>query len=275
MVRPEDSVQTKSHPKIRYLRALRRDGKLRDEDGVYVAEGIHLATEALAAGAPIELVVVAPRLAQLHGGAALRRRLEQSGSEFLEVGDDVIDTIQDARSPQPVVLLMRRAALAIEQVIPGRPGVPLVVVAHGVQDPGTLGTILRSAEAAGATGLAVTGEGADLHHPRTVRATMGAAFHLPAGSLSLPDVLARARAAGITLLGAVARSGTSCHAYDLRAPVAIVFGSEGAGLPPELLRELDASVHVPIRSSAESLSVSAAAAVILFEAGRQRDRREA
>lgn len=270
MVRPGEFMQSKSHPKIRYLRALRRDRGLRDADRVYVAEGLHLALEALAASAPIELVVIGAGLARIEGGPQLRERLARCGAELLEVSDDVIDAVQDARSPQPVVLLLKRPAITLDQVVPGRSGVPLVVVAHGIQDPGTLGTMLRSAEAAGATGFAVTGDAADLFHPRTVRATMGAAFRLPAAAAVLESVLSRARASGIALVGSAARSGASCHAYDLRGPVALLFGAEGAGLPAQLLRSLDATVHVPLRSSAESLSVSAAAAVLVFEAARQR-----
>jgi TrmH family RNA methyltransferase len=265
----------KSHPKIRYLRALRRDRGMRDADRVYVAEGIHLATEALQASAPIELAVIAARLAQVDGGPQLRRRLEASRAELLEVADDVLDGIQDARSPQPVVVLLRRAALTLEEVVPGRAGVPLVVVAHGIQDPGTLGTLLRSADAAGATGCAVTGDGADLYHPRTVRATMGALFRLPAAAFALESVLARARSTGIALVATAARSGSACHAFDLRQAVAVVFGSEGAGLSAEVRHALGATVHVPMRAQTDSLSVAAAAAVILFEAARQRDPRPA
>src|SRR5262249_34230928 len=148
---------SRSHAVARRLRALRRDPSLRRTEGVFVAEGLHLAEEALAAGAPIELAVVAGRLEESPGGRGGRRRPAAMGVPVHEAAEATLDALQDARSPQPVAVVVRRSATTLESVVAGRGGTPLLVVVHGVQDPGNLGGIVRIADASGATGLIATG----------------------------------------------------------------------------------------------------------------------
>jgi TrmH family RNA methyltransferase len=253
---------SRQHPLARRLRALRHDPALRKAEGVIVAEGVHLAEEALASSARIEAAVVGPRLAAQDGGALVVR--------LLAAGVAVHEALQDARSPQPIVLLVKRSDVGIETVFERSRGIPLVVVACGMQDPGNLGSVLRTAEAAGATGFAATPGGAELTHPRAVRATMGSIFRLPAAEADAEAVVALARRNGVTLVGAAARHGTPYDALDWTRPCALLLGSEGAGLPPEIAARLDAHVTVPMRDPVESLSVGAAAAVLLFEAARRR-----
>jgi TrmH family RNA methyltransferase len=261
----------RGHPDLRRLRALRRDRTARDAAGVLVAEGIHLAAEALAAGAPVERALVAPSLQEGEEGRALLEALRSHGIPVFEVDDAVMEGLQDARTPQPVLLLVRRGEASLAQAVPGLPGVALVAVAAGIQDPGNLGAILRSADAAGATGCVALGAGADLFHPRTVRASMGAIFRLPcAQENDVAPLLARLRTLGIGTLAAHPGAELLYDLCDLRVPTALFFGGEGAGLPPDLSRQLDVAVKIPMRPGVESLSVAAAAAVLLFEAARQR-----
>lgn len=261
----------RSHPSVRRARALRRDGALREAEGVLLAEGIHLAEEALAASTPIEIVWVSPRLSAIAGGASLRARLEGAAAEIHEVPDRLLDSLQDARSPQPVLLLVRRPLDSLESVLRGRGAVPLLVIAAGVQDPGNLGALVRTADAAGATGFVAARGGADPLHPRAVRATMGSVFRLPlarAAAADLPGVL---RSAGVRAVGAVPRAASDYRRLDWTAPTALLVGGEGAGLPADLLEAMDDVVSIPTHPGVESLSVGAAAAVLLFEAKRQRD----
>jgi TrmH family RNA methyltransferase len=261
---------SRSHPVAKRLRALRRDRSARESEGVFVAEGIHLAEEALAAGAPIELAVVAPRLEGTPPGRALLTRLTAAGIPVHEAADATVDALQDARSPQPVLLLVRRRASSLDAVVAGRGGTPLLVVVHGVQEPGSLGAIIRTADASGATGLVATGTGTDLFHPRAIRATTGSIFRLPVAEALWDEVLDRARRAALSLIGATPRGGDSYDQVDWRGPVALVLGGEGAGLPAEIEAQLGARVAIPMREGVESLSVGAAAAVLLFEAARSR-----
>lgn len=250
---------SRGHPLVRRLRALRRDAALRREEGVLVAEGIHLAEEALRAGVAIETALVAPRLHE----AGLRQALRQRAERFAEAPDDLLDALQDARSPQPVLLVIR------EPNLPTRAGVPLVVVAAGLQDPGNLGTLVRSADAAGATELLAC-DGVDLHHPRAVRGSQGGIFRLRCTRAPLLEALAALEARGILRVGAASAGGQDYAAFDWRRPLAIVLGGEGAGLGALPPASLDARVSVPMHDGVESLSVAAAGAVLLFEAARKR-----
>src|SRR5262249_51509966 len=129
---------------------------------------------------------------------------------------------------------------------------------------------VRIADASGATGLIATGTGADLYHPRSVRATTGSIFRLPAGEAPFGDVTEEVRRTGLRLVGAVPRGGVPYDRFEWRRPIALVLGGEGGGLPASILHDLHERVTVPLHSGVESLSVGAAAAVLLFEAVRSR-----
>jgi TrmH family RNA methyltransferase len=260
----------RSHPLVRRVRALRGDGALRAHEEVFVAEGMHLAREALEAKAAIEAAVASPRLSESIEGRDLARRLRAAGVPTHLVSDDLLESLQDARSPQPVLVVVKRPPVAFDQVVSGRGGTPLLVVACGVQDPGNLGALLRTADAAAATGfVSITGS-ASLTHPRAVRASMGAIFRVPSIEGPLRDVLRRARGAGLRVYGASPRRAMVYDEADWSGPVALLLGGEGAGLPADAEAALDLRVLVPMAPGVESLSVNAAAAVLLFEAARKR-----
>ncbi len=257
------------HATIRRLRALRRDPGLRRAAGLFLAEGLHLAQEALRSGARIELAVVAPRLAATDEGREIERRIVECGLTRVEISDAVMESIQDARSPQPITLLVHRQEPPPDAGLEGPPQ-PLVLAAVGVQDPGSLGTLVRTADAAGATACLVSEGSADPYHPRAVRATVGSIFRLPVVSRPIAAAIAAMREHGLTLVGTDPAAGTAYHRHDYSRSTAIFVGSEGRGLPAAVRAELDELVRVPLRPGVESLSLAAAAAVVLFEAARQR-----
>jgi TrmH family RNA methyltransferase len=261
---------SRTHAVARRLRLLRDDAALRASDGVFVAEGVHLAQDALAAGASIELAVVSPRLSDRDEGRVLLARLQASGIRVETSSDAVLDSLQDARSPQPVVLIVKRARAGLDAMIAGRGGAPLIVIACGVQEPGNLGALWRTADAAGATGFIAATGSASLTHPRTVRASMGSIFRLAAVEAGIGDVLEEVKGLGLRVVGADARDAVAYDAFDWAGPIAMLVGSEGAGLPGEVVGRLDARVGIPMAPGVESLSVNAAAAVLLFEAARKR-----
>jgi TrmH family RNA methyltransferase len=259
----------RNHPVLRRLRVLRRNRGARDHEGVLVAEGLHLAEEALTSGAVIELAVTSPRIDRVAGGADLVRRLEERGIRIERTLDPVLGSVQDARSAQPLVLVVRRAEASWDRIWRERQGPPLVLVACGVQDPGNLGSMLRSADAAGATAFLAL-DGADLFHPRTVRATMGSLFRIPARAVDDDSLFVELRRHQVVTVGTAASGEVDYDRFDLRRPVALFLGAEGAGLPPRRLAQMAATVRIPMHLGVESLSVSAAAAVVLFEAASQR-----
>jgi len=252
------------------LRTLKGDAAMREAEGAFVVEGVHLALEALAAGASIEAAVVSPRLAESDEGRDLARRLLAAGVPTHTCSESTLDALTEARSPQPVVLIVRREAAALDAVLAGRGGTPLLVVACGVQDPGNLGALLRSADAAGATGFVATPGSASLTHPRAVRASAGGIFRMPTIEAGLKEVLEVVHSRQFTVIGAEARGGVDYDTVDWGGPIALLLGGEGAGLPEEAGPFLDVRVVIPMAPGVESLSVNAAAAVLLFAAARQR-----
>jgi TrmH family RNA methyltransferase len=261
---------SRSHNVARRLRALRKDPALRAAQGVFVAEGMHLAEEALSSFAEIDVAVVSARLGESPEGLALWQRLRESGVTVEQAADATMEGLQDARSPQPVVLVVKRRTWPLHDVLSGRGRTPLVVIACGVQDPGNLGTLMRTAEAAGATGFAATAGSVDLLHPRAVRATMGAIFRIPAIEASLGEILDGASALRLRLVGADARGDDPYESCTWTSPTALLLGAEGSGLPADARKRIDARVRIPMAPGVESLSVGAAAAVLLFEAARAR-----
>jgi len=258
------------HPELRRLRALRRDRAERERLGLFLAEGVHLAQEALTCDAPVERVLVAPRLERTDEGRELLRAIAERGLPTAEISDTSMDALQDVRTPQPVLMVVRRSVRSIEELLSSVDR-PLVVIGHGIQDPGNLGSMLRTADAAGADAFCACGGAVDPYHPRAVRGSMGSVFRLApltADTEVLLDLLAHR---GIATVATSPTAATSLVESDLRPPCALLFGSEGAGLPAGVARRIERNVRIPMRSGVESLSVGAAAAVLLFEAARQRD----
>lgn len=262
-------MPTRTHPLVRRLRALRDDRAARDREDVLVAEGIHLAAAALDAGIAIEGALVGEDLLATPEGRALEARL-RSAAPVHRASASILDAVQDARAPQPVVVLARRPPAGLAGAIAGRGGPALVVVACGIQDPGNLGAIVRTADAAGATGLITLRGGADLFHPRAVRASAGSVFRLPLAEADAAEVLDGLERARIPLAAAMPGDGEAYDAFPWTDPVALALGGEGAGVPAAVATRAARRVRVPLEPGVESLSVGAAAAVLLFEARRRR-----
>jgi TrmH family RNA methyltransferase len=268
---PVPRVLGRQHPTIRRLRVLRRDPARRQAESVLLAEGIHLAQEALAVSeASIELVVVSPRLSRTKEGRELLATVQQSAVRCFETTHTVIQSLQDARSAQPILTVVRRPQWPPDAGLELRQRNALIGVAHGIQDPGNLGGLFRTLHAAGGTACFVGDGCADPFHPRAVRASMGSILRLPVRIEPTADLLPRLRERGIARIGAESSSEMEYQCCDLTRAVAVFFGGEGSGLPPELLAELEETIRVPLHAGVESLSVGAAAAVVLFEAARQR-----
>ena len=186
------------------------------------------------------------------------------------------------RSPSGVVALARRPAWSLTHVFAARidsdpslgprPVPQLVLAATDVQDPGNIGAMVRAAEAGGASGAVFTGAAADPFGWKALRGSMGSALRLPVTTAAAHEVIAAARAAGVRLVATVPRSGQSMFEADLRGPVAFLLGGEGAGLPPDLIEAADGRVSIPMREPVESLNVAVAAALLVYEAVRQRAR---
>jgi TrmH family RNA methyltransferase len=259
-----ESIRSRDNPLLRRFRGVKADGGR--SEGLAFVEGPKLLAEARAAG--LEVVAVAASARGAERAAELLATLARGGTPVRRVEERLLAALSEAETSQGVVGLARRPRFDAERLYAG---LPLLVVAVGIQNPGNLGALLRTAEAAGASGAILTQGCADAFSWKALRGAMGSAFRLPhVAGLSLADAIRECRSRGLTLAATAARGGTPWHAADLRRPLALLLGSEGGGLPEPALRGADLTLGVPLAAPVESLNVAVAAGVLLFEAARQR-----
>lgn len=261
MARDPDSSAITSHanPTLQRVRALLQRPDRRREERAFVVEGRRAVADALAAGAAPELVLLRDDPAGSDPGPALDL---PPGTPLRRVATPLFGQLTDVVTPQGVV-----AVFPFPEV-PTPPGTPLLLVVDGVRDPGNLGTLLRTAAGAGATGVLLAPGTVDPFNPKVVRAAMGAHFRIPVAPLD-----DQARAALFALpLRAVARADAAerYDALDWRQPAALVVGAEAAGVSPEVAALGTTGASIPLAANVESLNAAAAGAVLLFEAARQR-----
>lgn len=259
-----DVIRSPQNPKVKWWSSL-RERKYREREGRFLVEGVHLVAEALASGAPVETVAYAWERGvpdELAGWA------EQDPQRFVPVSEDVLQKCASTVTPQGVIAVVQKPRHRAEDILDRRRS--LVVAVDGVQDPGNLGTIIRSADAAGADAVLLGKGTVDLYNPKTIRSTMGALFHLPVAECDLAEWLPRARAAGVKVYAARPEDADDCYGLDLTKDTWFVIGNEGAGVSPDIQRAAGAFVRIPMPGRAESLNAAMAATVLLFEAVRQR-----
>jgi RNA methyltransferase, TrmH family len=261
---------------LKIFREALRDGYLAEQKSIGI-EGPHLIREALRSRLSFEACLVSPagekHLADLGSAADSARTL------ILRTTERLFDGVAATEHPQGIAALVRPRESGFEDILRG--DTPLVVVLAGVQDPGNVGTAVRSAEAFGATGLVATRGTADPWSSKALRASAGSALRLPLLRGMAPAVLtAQLRVAGLTILATTSKPGARevktiplSSAEQLRSACAIFIGSEGAGLAPEILRSADALIAIPMAAGVESLNAGVAASVTLYEAARRRAQR--
>ena len=250
-------ITSRSNRLIKHIRKLTSDRAYRRSCGLYFGEGPKLLAEALKAGTAIEAVVTAQGV-DLPGLDGLRRA---------EAPADLLDSLCDTRTPQGVLFLAKMPGLSPPERLEG--GRWLVL--DGLQDPGNVGTIWRTADALGADGLILTNHCADPFSPKTVRATMGACFRLPVYECSLEEAAERLAQAGVPLYAAALREDTADVRDVSLDRAAVVIGSEGRGISEELLGLCERSLKIPMSERCESLNAAIAAAVVLWEGYQKAD----
>jgi RNA methyltransferase, TrmH family len=258
-----DITSTRNEHVKRLAQLLRAPG--RREAGRHLVEGPHAVGEALAAGVVEEVLGTPDVLASLERDLPL-----PAGVRVTSVTDHVLARLTDTRTPQGLVAVARNVTSWLDEVLDAR----LVVVLHEVADPGNAGTILRTADAAGAGAVVLTVGSVDPFAPKAVRAAAGSTYHVPlVTQVATVDAIAALSDAGHLVVGL---DGTAeASVFELAAGpagLALVLGNEAHGLPAEVIAVLDGRVAVPIRGRAESLNVAAAAAVALYAAAGATDR---
>lgn len=241
----------------------------RGDAATILLDGIHLVSDALAARLHIRDAAVAAHAADRDRDiAALMRSLVEAKADVVTATAPVMAAMSPVRSPSPIIALADRPAASLPNLFAD--AAPLVVLAIDVQDPGNLGAIVRVAEAGGASGVIVGGASADPFGWKALRGSMGSALRLPIVVAETAAAVAELRLRGCRLVATAPRDGRSVFDVDLRQSIAVVIGGEGSGLDPALIAGADERVTIPMQAPVESLNAAVTAALIVYEAKRQR-----
>jgi RNA methyltransferase, TrmH family len=260
-------ITSRDNSLLRQARAV-RDGKI--EELIFV-EGLRLCEEARRSNLEIEAVIVSEELLRKERAVGAIDELSNVAKRIGSVSEKLLESISYTKTPQGIVVLARRPESS-EQRLSANPGAnPLVVVLHQINNPVNVGAILRTAEAAGATGVITTRNTSDPFSPKSLRGAMGSAFRLPIWSgPTFEEMIDWCRSRGFTRICADVGANRSYTDIDWTGPCALLLGPESTGFTDEELENADWRVGIPMKGEAESLNVSVAAGILLFEAARQR-----
>ena len=254
-----------SHQRVRRLRRLVQKRSLRWSEGVCVLEGPDLVDAALESGVEFEAVYVDSAALDVASIKALTQKASASGVRVFALDVGVLEKIADAQTPQPVLAAVRFEQRDVTSI----PKVGLVLVLHDLRDPGNVGTINRSADAAGANAVILSGQSVDPFNPKTLRASAGSIFHLPVVVASFDETVAYF-GADTHLLATVVRGGRSHRAVDFTKACVVVIGNEADGLDAATIERCNETISIPMEGRSESLNAGVAASLIAFEALWQR-----
>jgi RNA methyltransferase, TrmH family len=263
-------ITSAANPLIKRVRLL-ADRRHRQREGAFVARGIQPVWQAVQAGADIEVLITAPDL--LRGPAvSMIAQAEASGVRVARLSGELFGRIADRDGPAGLAAIVRQRTGGLDQLAVAADSV--FVALHEVGNPGNLGTIIRTADAAGAAGVILIGACTDPHDPAAVKASMGAVFSVPIAAATPAGFLSWVRDAGVRLAATSAHGPATLWDAPLRPPLAILLGSEGDGLPADLLAAGDLRLRIPMTGTAESLNLAVAAGILLYEAWHQRQRED-
>lgn len=267
-------ITSSGNQQIKRILQLNKKAKTRYEQRVFVVEGMKMCMEA-----PRERVEVMYVSESFLKEEARRKKIQGYSYEVLT--DSLFRTVSDTQTPQGILCLVKMPEYCLEDLLgnasagrnqeEGRKN-PHLLILESIQDPGNLGTMIRTAEGAGATGILMDKTTVDIFHPKTIRATMGALYRMPFYIASdLPGAVLTLKERGISMYAAHLEGALSYHQPDYRQPVGFLIGNEGNGLSPEITGLADTRIRIPMEGKVESLNAAVAAALLMYEARRQRD----
>ncbi len=267
-------ITSTDNKQIRHIVQLNTKTKARRKAGLFVVEGIKMFLEA--PDEQLEKVYVSETFFQSEEGQKILQqkagnRIWEEGKEYEVVSDKIFSTICDTLTPQGVLCLVKQKEWTFEALFQKENGYPMILVLDGVQDPGNLGTMIRTGEGAGITGVLMSRDTVDITNPKTIRATMGSIYRIPyVVSEDLVSDIARLKTQGICTFAAHLKGKEDFFCEDYCKPVAFLIGNEGNGLRDEVANEAQRYVKIPMEGQVESLNAAIAASVMMYECKRQR-----
>lgn len=259
-------ITSTQNEKVKHAAALQQKAKLRKEESLFVIEGGRLFLEA--PDSLITEVYVSERFLE-RADSGIKEKLVRTG--FETVSDQVFSKMSDTKTPQGILAVLAKQESEREELL-GTPGVaPLLLLLENIQDPGNLGTILRTAEGAGVTGVILSPDCADIYQPKAVRSTMGSLFRVPFYQTADLDQEIKFLKDNNVIVYAAYLEGSECYdAADYRGGSAFLIGNEGNGLTRETALAADMRIRIPMAGKLESLNAAVSAALLVYEAARQR-----
>ena len=258
---PPELITSAQNPKIKRLLALQKDSSLRRECGLFVVEGRRELQHCVEAGFEVDTLFICP---EIYGSDTEAHET----AKIFEVSEAVYEKIAYRGGTEGVMAEVKVKTLRLEDL--QLPENPLIVVLEAVEKPGNLGAVLRSADAAGADAVLVCDPLTDLYNPNLIRASIGAIFTVPCVACSSEEAISWLQAKGIQILTAQLQDSSLYYDTDMRRGTAIIMGTESTGLSQQWRKAATAHIRIPMLGRLDSLNVSVSAAILLFEAVRQR-----
>jgi TrmH family RNA methyltransferase len=255
-------ITSNQNAKLKLIRSLQGRAKERREAGAFLAEGVRLVEEALAAEWPFRFALHSPELSER--GQKLVGQLIAKGVDVEPASPELLEAVAETETTQGILAVLELPA----PELPDLESLNFILIPDQVRDPGNLGTLIRSAAAAGAQAVFLPPETVDAFSPKVVRSGMGAHFRVALCSLGWDSIRAYSR--GLTVFLADAGGGTSCWAADFKSPLALIVGGEADGASEPARKLADVLVNIPMPGKIESLNAAVAGAVLMFEVVRQR-----
>lgn len=256
-----------SNPQVKWVRRL-RERKMRQHENLFYLEGLRVVTEAFEQSAAVEMLVVSFDLLTSERGRELVERERRKGVPLLEVSAPVFKSFALRDGPQGIAAVARQNWALLDEIHPKEND--LWVALQAVQDPGNLGTVLRSSDAAGGRGVILLDQSTDPYDPTAIRASMGAVFSQQMIRSGYQDFSAWKRSTGAPLIGASGMAATDYHSLSYPPSLVLLMGSERQGLPEDYLALCDDLVCIPMVGRSDSLNLAAATSIILYEVFNQR-----
>jgi TrmH family RNA methyltransferase len=260
----QEMISSKSNTKIKKIKKLQKSSKARSEEKKFIVEGPKMVYEA-----PLDMM-----LECFVGTSFFGRNKEEiieRGLSYELVSDEVFTFMSETKTPQGILGIIKQSDYLQEELLEEKGKAPLLLLLESVQDPGNLGTIFRTAEAAGVTGIFMDSKCADIYNPKSIRSTMGAIYRLPFIRASdFEKCLDEVKKSGVKLVATHIKATKSYDKVNYQGAVGIIIGNESSGLSKEILSHAEERIQIPMNGLSESLNVAIATGILVYEAYRQR-----